>query len=217
MNRGSFLLEIAIGLSVIGLMSGFFITKQVAMHRISRERRTKANIEFVAASIASFVASNYRIPRPASENGIESTNPTDCIGTIPYNTLGIPEQNTLDGRGRPLKYIIEPELAFCNELYPNPDDVFEQMDSRNNSFCKDISIEQHKITIKNQDCVKDPVVFVLDTSDAKILTTESGTITVIPGANTFWIRRAMLLIDYIKTSPYRVQDYRTQEQHYPSF
>lgn len=198
MNKGSFLLEIAIGLSIIGIMSVFFITKQLAFNRISKEHITKANIELVADAIASFVASNYRIPGPAKENGIE--NNSICIGKIPYNTLGIPEKSTLDGRGRPLTYIVELELTSCTELHQNNHNPFEQLDLRNDCFCKEIL--KPKIMIKDQDSANDPVVFVIDTSDAKVSTLEDK-IIVTPSANTFWIRRAMLLIHYVKTSPYQ--------------
>lgn len=63
--RGSLLLEIAIALSVIGLISGFFVSKSITMGRVARERKTKNNIEIVTAALASYLAIHKRLPRPA--------------------------------------------------------------------------------------------------------------------------------------------------------
>lgn len=65
-RNGSLLLEIAIGISVIGLISGFFLTRGIAINRAAREQKTKNNIEVVTSALASYLATNKRLPRPSS-------------------------------------------------------------------------------------------------------------------------------------------------------
>lgn len=202
LNKGSFLLEIAIGISIIGIISGFFMAKQIAVNRMVQIQKTRSNIEVAVASIVSYVANHGRIPRPADGNGIESENIGICIGTIPYNTLGISERNVVDGKGMPLKYIVEPKLTTCCGIHKNTLEMKDVMDTRSNCFCDAIPLKDQKIIIKNQSQEdNDPVVFVVDTNDSKILK-QDNKIIITPLENTFWIRRTRLLIQYIKTNPY---------------
>ena len=200
--RGSILLEIAIAVSIMGIISGYFITKQISINRMMRVQKTKSNIEATTAAIASFVACNSRIPRPAlidSEDGIEAEDIKVASGKIPYNTLGIPEKNTVDGDCVPLSYIVEPELTVCQSIYAEG-----ELESRESYFCKHISTEQRLITIRNQSEKNDVVVFVLDTkNNAQHHIISGDKIEINPSTNTFWLRRSVLLIQYLKMSPWK--------------
>jgi hypothetical protein len=86
--RGSFLLEIAIAVSIIGLVSGFFITKTITTGKIMREQITSSNIKTVVIALASFVANNNRLPAPSVDgNGYEYEG-SECIyiGKVPFYT-----------------------------------------------------------------------------------------------------------------------------------
>ena len=72
-KKGSILLEIAVGISILTIISGFIVRKSMAANKYIREQQTKSNINTVVISIASFVANNQRLPRPSAANdGIEN-------------------------------------------------------------------------------------------------------------------------------------------------
>lgn len=199
-NTGYFLLEAAIGISIIGLISGFFITKYIVANKAVRIQKTKANIEFAVSSLAAYVAVNGRLPRPAPDsNGFESENCKVAVGKLPYNTLGISIKNATDGDAHILTYIVEPQLTTCSSIY-GATGVVGIMDNRDDYFCK--YIPEPNLIIKGQDnlAVGDIVAFVIDTKNIKYVNTDKNVI-VSPSANTFWIRRNVFLIHYLKLSP----------------
>ena len=193
-RKGSLLLEIAIGISVIGLISGFFLTKGIAINRVAREQKTKNNIEIVTSSLASYLATNKRLPRPSSSesNGIESENTNTTVGIVPFNTLGISEKYVIDGNGRHLIYMVEPALtAACELIYFDSSSIISSK-----YFCDSVVLP--KIKIKTNAKNDDIVAFVIDTADNPPLTSDEG-VTVSPSVHTFWVRRNFLLIHYLKS------------------
>ena len=183
-------------MSIFGLISGFFISKTITASRAMRFQITKNNISTVSLALASFVASNNRLPRPAQDNsGYESAESSSSllnfVGRIPYYTLGISAKTTLDGTGKPLVYIVEPVLTSnFPSIHGNA------MDS---CFCDGYtsSIYVDKIpTLK-----WNPVAFVIDTADNQ--PTISEKINVVVSTNTHWISRDMLLMQYLKSGPCR--------------
>lgn len=196
-RKGSLLLEIAIGISVIGLISGFFLTRGIAIKRVAREQKTRNNIEIVTSSLASYLASNKRLPRPSSpeRKGIESEVVDKAIGTVPFNTLGIAERCTIDGNGRPLIYIVEPTLTEAHEsIYFDSSKV-----PFSKCFCDSSFLP--KIQIKSNEKNDGIVAFVIDTSDNPPITTSDEAIIISPSVHTFWVRRNFFLIHYLKGSP----------------
>ncbi len=117
-RKGAVLLEIAIGISILAIISGIFVKKTIAARRAMQEHVTKENIETITLAIASFVANNRRLPRPAPDNkGIES-NSQRLSGWIPYKSLGISERVAKDGQLRYFLYSAEPALTVeVNNLY----------------------------------------------------------------------------------------------------
>ncbi len=195
-QKGSLLLEIAIGISVIGLISGFFLTRGIAINRVAREQKTKNNIEVVTSSLASYLATNKRLPRPSSpgKKGIESEVADKAIGTVPFNTLGIAERCTIDGNGRPLIYIVEPALTEIHEsIYFDSSKILISKCFCDSSFLP-------KIKIKSNEKNDDIVAFVIDTIDNPPITTSDEAIVVSPSVHTFWARRNFFLIHYLKGS-----------------
>lgn len=209
-HRGSLLLEIAVGLSVIGLISGFFITKSITMGRIARERKTRDNIEVVTAALASYLATHRRLPCPAVLDapvgsdtvGIRGYEKQGCvIGAVPYNTLGISEKSALDGKGRPLIYIVNSELTdHFESIYFDENKMSDPL-SIPRFFCDSTILPNIRISSSAEN--SDIVAFVIDTieNSSKILRENDNVVIVRPGPYTFWIRRNFLLIHYLKGCP----------------
>jgi hypothetical protein len=193
--RGSLLLEIAVALSIIGLISGFFITKTILTGKIMREQTTKNNIMTVTVALAAFVANNYRLPRPSTDgNGREnSESDMTCVGKIPYRTLGISAKNTVDGNGRPLIYIVEILLTLKSEQ------IYDSAVNMARCFCEGIFDPKISVDKIDDTDTESPIAFVIDTEDNP--PTISGKICVTASKNTFWISRDMLLMQYLKNSP----------------
>ncbi|MDR1236492.1 MAG: hypothetical protein LBJ96_05825, partial [Holosporaceae bacterium] len=191
--RGSFLLEIAIAVSIIGLVSGFFVTKMITTGKIMRDQITKSNIETVSIALASFVANNQRLPRPSvDESGDEKNTPEmTYVGKVPFHTLGIPMKSAADGNGKPLIYIVEATLTSDSDsIYSTP--------ALTPCFCK--GIPNPKILIKGMEDFKNGIIaFVIDTDDNP--PTLSGEIRVKISKNTFWISRDGILMRFLKNSP----------------
>lgn len=193
-NRGSLLLEVAIALCVISVISGFFVSKGMILNRSLRSQAVKSNIEYVTIALSAYLSNYNRLPRPAHDkSGVEciatGSNLSDYIGTVPFNTLGIPEKYTLDEKLKPLVYIVEPELTGdFNSIYE------KEIDRRD--FCKGIVLPS---IVVNGICNQPPdvIAFVIDTKEPVI----SDKIFVTPSYNTNWISRNLILMRYLKNAP----------------
>jgi type II secretory pathway pseudopilin PulG len=197
MKRGSLLLEIAIALSILGIISGFFITKTLTANRALRLQRTKNNIEITISALASYLASNNRLPRPSvGSDGMESKDVGCAMGHVPFRTLGISERNSLDGNARPLIYIMEPWLS------DSFGSIYEGGNFSDKYFCRDVALQNRRIEILGQtpSTTGDMLAFALDTSDNRP-TISGEKIIIKPATNTVWIYRNMLLIHHLKCAP----------------
>lgn len=193
LSDGTILLEMAIGISILGIISGFFITKTITANRAIRSQQTKNNIENITSAIAGYLATNHRLPRPSSNNnGLESEDVYCCVGTVPYNALGIPYKNTLDIKARPLRYIVNINLT---DNFPSIYENYLTMDGK--CFCKSLPTT---ITINSQQHSGDIIAFVIDTENNKPIISGQN-ISIAPSHNTFYIRRNALLIQYLKSKP----------------
>ncbi len=194
-KKGSILLEIAVGISILTIISGFIVRKSIAANKLIREQQTKSNINTIVISIASFVANNQRLPRPSETiDGIESNSPNLKHGYIPYRSLGISETIAKDGAKKPFIYMIEPKLS------ENHSTIYgEEFDS--SIFCKNICTP----TISFQKNLNNDVIaFAIDTKDHK--NSIGKEIILNPTAHTFWITRDMLLMKYLKNSPCMIEN-----------
>jgi hypothetical protein len=186
----------AIAISIIGLISSFFITRAKIAHKIMKAKATKENIEIVTTSLAAYLACNNRLPRPANDcGGLESTATGfigNYVGNVPFKTLGIPEKQAKDGNGRPLVYAVEPTLTMpFDRIY------FGNYLEAPDYFCTHIRDPKiHLDTMNTQDVV----AFAIDTAD-NLPFIADDVIHVKISTNTYWICRNFLLIKYLKNSP----------------
>jgi hypothetical protein len=187
---------LAIAISIIGLISGFFIKKTIAANRALRVQITKNNMETVTMALASYVTNERRLPRPAAdkngyENNASGQDLSNFVGYVPFNTLVIPAKTALDGEAKPLIYVVEPFLAS------NFDSVYEENLFPSSYFC--YPVVDPKIFIHELTNLSDIVAFAIDTADNFPKISDKITITI--SKNTAWISRDMILMKYLKNPP----------------
>jgi hypothetical protein len=199
-KKGSILLEVAIALSVIGLISGFFITKTLVAKKAMLAQITKNNIEIILLAIGSFLANNNRLPLPAPNNEgrerkVDDDLLSNFVGQIPFYTLGILEKNSRDGEGRPLIYTVEPYLTSSShtKIYEDPSSLDSEY------FCRPIASPKIVVTGIPENSKNPIAVIVSSQSNPPRLSEER--ITISQGPDTQYLSRDMLLMLYLKNSP----------------
>jgi type II secretory pathway pseudopilin PulG len=213
-NSGSLLLEVAVALSIIGIIAGFLVTKTLTANRALRAQMTHNNIETVVAAMASFLANNNRLPLPSVDaSGLErnasTSNLSDYAGRVPFAVLGLSEKDTIDGKGRPLVYVVEPFLTQqFSDIYKNNIEGGGTI-GRQDYFCNDvydpkIIIDQQTLPISTTVATAnvDIIAFALDTEDAKPAIV-GNKFVIKKTANVKWITRDLLLVKYMKNCPCR--------------
>lgn len=133
--RGFTLLELAIVLTVAGVMLLAALKFVVPMYEKARYLETQEKMRIITEALGSYALRNFRVPCPADPNttpvngepyGSErfsgtagdalppncGANAADWSGVIPFATLGIPETTVRDAWGRNFTYAISPAFAL---------------------------------------------------------------------------------------------------------
>ncbi|MDD5759130.1 MAG: prepilin-type N-terminal cleavage/methylation domain-containing protein [Desulfobulbaceae bacterium] len=112
--QGFTLMEVAIVLVIVGLLSGGGITILSSQLELRRVRQTKVLLDEVREALIGFAVSQGRLPRPATsatvgaENPVACTSEALCTGFIPWSTLGVAK---LDGFDKIIRYSVTPAFA----------------------------------------------------------------------------------------------------------
>ena len=133
---GFTLIEIAVVIVVLSLLLAMIAGLATAMLGQQRREATRQRLAGVETAIALFVSQNKRLPCPAdgrtpgttSGAGTEARNDTTDVcniggaantqthGVVPWQTLGLAEQDVTDGWGNRLTYRVAPELVRDNAM-----------------------------------------------------------------------------------------------------
>lgn len=132
------LIEMAMVLIIIGVISGFALPalKEILDHQKARE--TIQNQEKILYAIASYAHQNKIIPYPAdpqNSNGREDKITRRRRGIIPYADLGLPESIAKDGYHRWFTYIIDDYYA----VQPPPSPASSVIQPDLSRLCETIS------------------------------------------------------------------------------
>ena len=112
------LVEAAILLVILGLVSGAGIKIYAQVKQLKQHQVTEHHREAIISSLAAYVARKGHLPCPAprnSNNGEEARSGERCAvnrGIVPYFTLGIVKSISLDGLHRPYLYAPDPQLVY---------------------------------------------------------------------------------------------------------
>jgi prepilin-type N-terminal cleavage/methylation domain-containing protein len=124
--RGFTLIEIAVVLFIVALLVGAIAQYLSGQITSAKQAITHTREAAIKAAIVSFVSRNFRLPCPAiatipggaANNGVEAINPGTCTGsglfpvgtptvasgTIPWASLGLPAETSIDGYGNRFTY-----------------------------------------------------------------------------------------------------------------
>lgn len=152
------LLEVAIALSVLGIIAYMTMPLLGKIQQWQQIRVTHAHQEKIIESLAGYVLLNKRLPCPAlTANGEAQpicTNETKA-GFVPYKTLGIDEKTAKDGYYHWMTYVVQPTLASTRIscIYTDPGLAIDPK----TVFCKAPSEGNFTIqSADNQLCIQVP-------------------------------------------------------------
>lgn len=141
-QSGFSLIEISIGLLVVGLAIGMTLKFTRGMQDGQNRQQVRAQLDLIDAALANFVAVNKRLPCPANGTlaanavgvGLEvvspgpppasnppagQCSPTNQInGVVPWLTLGLNANDIIDPWGGRILYRVDPLLAQASPLPP---------------------------------------------------------------------------------------------------
>lgn len=132
-RRGFSLLEIAIALTIIGLLTAGAAQMLTTLTVRSQEQKTKQRIEEIKAALVQHFARKCRLPCPAladikpshSEAGKEQDGGSPCttgdnVSAVPWKALGIQRGKTFDSWNRRFRYRPSKELAEASPVPFSP-------------------------------------------------------------------------------------------------
>lgn len=108
------LLEMALVLSILGVISAYAIPALLKARVTARWRETDDKLESVTYALAGYAQTQQRLPSPANptavgtDAGIEQKDL--LTGIIPYRTLGIQESDAKDGFRHWISYTVSQDL-----------------------------------------------------------------------------------------------------------
>ena len=111
------LLEVAIGLAILGVILGLSLPLMSHYQQSERLRVTQAHQEMILSALGAYGGHYEELPCPANpyddsgEAQAICPKSSECVGSVPYKTLGLPKSITLDGYGNPMIYAVEPQFT----------------------------------------------------------------------------------------------------------
>lgn len=144
------LLEVALVLSILGVISAYAIPVLLQTRAAARWRETDAKIESVMYALASYAQVQQRLPNPADPAAIGDSAGDEqrgrTTGILPYRTLGLQASDAKDGFHHWLSYSVsqsltdEPQSTSIQSVPRNPITglplhVVDIQSNNSNPFC----------------------------------------------------------------------------------
>lgn len=126
-EAGFSLIELSIVIAIVGLISVTGLNLLAGSVRATQTRTTEDRLALATEAILAFYMANNRLPCPADGDlapgdtgyGTERGTPGACTitgttsdnGVLPWRTLGLPDQSSMDGWNRLLSYRVSLQLT----------------------------------------------------------------------------------------------------------
>lgn len=125
-------IELTIAIVLIGLSTAFLAQFSYSYYTQAKIRQTLENQHFVMMALGRYVSQHGYLPYPEDKKGASQgasdgqgqsnygwqryhtdrwLTIQECIGHVPWRTLNIPYEMSLDGYGKPLIYVMHPKLG----------------------------------------------------------------------------------------------------------
>ena len=128
-NNGFTLIEMSVIILITAVMIAMAIGFAISIISTARQIETNHKLKLVKEALAEYAVMNNRIPCPSSalrtgnaNYGFENGNGTALgvsgyrcnanQGAVPFRTLGISENLTIDGWGNPISYAVSPAFTL---------------------------------------------------------------------------------------------------------
>ncbi len=115
---GFSLIEIAIVLIIIGLISGMALPALISMLDWQKAATTAQNQEKILYALASYAIQNKSLPyaaNPGNSYGKQDVTARRRRGIVPYADLGLPESVAKDGHRHWFTYVVDHDYAISPE------------------------------------------------------------------------------------------------------
>lgn len=132
-EKGSFLLELAITILILGIIAGGMTLYFKHINEATRQRVTDDRLTAISRALSNYAQTRFRIPCPgdplAAANAYGQERAGGCNaanlqhGMLPYRTLGLPEYYALDGWGNRFSYVVSPNFTANNDFTNDANDV----------------------------------------------------------------------------------------------
>lgn len=113
--RAFSLIETALVLSILGIVSAYAIPALLQVRTAARWRETDAKIESAIYALASYAQVEQRLPYPADPAAVEENAGNEqsgrITGILPYRTLGIQGTDAKDGFHHWISYSVSQDLT----------------------------------------------------------------------------------------------------------
>jgi type II secretory pathway pseudopilin PulG len=151
--RAFALLEVAIALSVLGIIAYMAMPLMGKLQNWRRTNVTTNHQQQIMEAVAGYVLFNKRLPYSSANINGEATSGVS-VGYVPFKTLGIAESVAKDGDHHWMTYAIQPNLASARIVFLQPPEL--RIDNKC-IFCATTADGLFNIhNEKNQPCIKEP-------------------------------------------------------------
>ncbi|MDR0662040.1 MAG: type II secretion system GspH family protein [Holosporales bacterium] len=144
---GFSLLEVAIALMVLGVLSSILIGSVRTTQKHMQLRTTQERMEMIFASLAAYALRHARLPPPYNPQDESS-----CVGKVPCQDLGLPPYVAQDGWGQAFFYAVQKTLTTTEALSFENSEIL----SGEKSFCDTVQGELRAQELLSEEGQPDP-------------------------------------------------------------